>query len=320
MKKISMVINADDRLGHISPEIYGHFSEHLGRCIYNGIYVGENSPIPNTDGIRNDIIEALRNIKAPVFRWPGGCFAEEYHWQDGIGEKSLRRKIVNTNWGGVTEDNSFGTHEFMRFCELVGCKPYINGNVGSGSVRELSEWIEYMTSDAESPLTEQRKKNGRAEPWKLEYLGIGNENWGCGGNMRPEYYADVYKRYQTFCRNYSGNRLYRIACGSSSSDYNWTEVMMKNLDSNNVDAIDLHYYTMPVWPEMESATDFDDELYYKTIAAANFSDELITRHSEIMNRYDPEKKIGLVIGEWGCWHKVEEGTNPGIFISAEYNA
>ena len=312
MKKISIVINADDRLGHISPEIYGHFSEHLGRCIYNGIYVGENSPIPNTDGIRNDIIEALRNIKAPVFRWPGGCFAEEYHWQDGIGEKSLRRKIVNTNWGGVTEDNSFGTHEFMRFCELVGCKPYINGNVGSGSVRELSEWIEYMTSDAESPLTEQRKKNGRAEPWKLEYLGVGNENWGCGGNMRPEYYADVYKRYQTFCRNYSGNRLYRIACGPSSADYNWTEVMMKNLDSNNVDAIDLHYYTMPVWPEMESATDFDDELYYKTIAAANFSDELITRHSEIMNRYDPEKKIGLVIGEWGCWHKVEEGTNPGF--------
>ena len=312
MKKISMVINADDRLGHISPEIYGHFSEHLGRCIYNGIYVGENSPIPNTDGIRNDIIEALRNIKTPVFRWPGGCFAEEYHWQDGIGEKSQRRKIVNTNWGGVTEDNSFGTHEFMRFCELVGCKPYINGNVGSGSVRELSEWIEYMTSDAESPLTEQRKKNGRAEPWKLEYLGIGNENWGCGGNMRPEYYADVYKRYQTFCRNYSGNRLYRIACGPSSADYNWTEVMMKNLDSNNVDAIDLHYYTMPVWPEMESATDFDDELYYKTIAAANFSDELITRHSEIMNRYDPEKKIGLVIGEWGCWHKVEEGTNPGF--------
>ena len=312
MKKISIVINADDRLGHISPEIYGHFSEHLGRCIYNGIYVGENSPIPNTDGIRNDIIEAFRNIKAPVFRWPGGCFAEEYHWQDGIGEKALRRKIVNTNWGGVTEDNSFGTHEFMRFCELVGCKPYINVNVGSGSVREMSEWIEYMTSDAESPLTEQRKKNGRAEPWKLEYLGVGNENWGCGGNMRPEYYADVYKRYQTFCHNYSGNRLYRIACGPSSADYNWTEVMMKNLDSNNVDAIDLHYYTMPVWPEMESATDFDDELYYKTIAAANFSDELITRHSEIMNRYDPEKKIGLVIGEWGCWHKVEEGTNPGF--------
>ena len=298
----------------ISPEIYGQFSEHLGRCIYNGIYVGENSPIPNTDGIRNDIIEAFRNIKAPVFRWPGGCFAEEYHWQDGIGEKSLRRKIVNTNWGGVTEDNSFGTHEFMRFCELVGCKPYINGNVGSGSVREMSEWIEYMTSDAESPLTEQRKKNGRAEPWKLEYLGVGNENWGCGGNMRPEHYADVYKRYQTFCRNYSGNRLYRIACGPSSADYNWTEVMMKNLDSNNVDAIDLHYYTMPVWPEMESATDFDDELYYKTIAAANFSDELITRHSEIMNRYDPEKKIGLVIGEWGCWHKVEEGTNPGFLF------
>lgn len=156
------------------------------------------------------------------------------------------------------------------------------------------------------------KKNGRAEPWKLEYLGVGNENWGCGGNMHPEYYADVYKRYQTFCRNYSGNKLYKIACGPSSADYNWTEVMMKNLDNSNVDAIDLHYYTMPVWPEMDSSTDFDDELYYKTIAAANFSDELITRHSEIMNRYDPEKKIGLVIGEWGCWHSVEGGTNPGF--------
>ena len=164
-------------------------------------------------------------------------------------KKALRRKIVNTNWGGVTEDNSFGTHEFMRFCELVGCKPYINGNVGSGSVREMSGMDRiYDLRCGIASLTEQRKKNGRAEPWKLEYLGVGNENWGCGGNMRPEYYADVYKRYQTFCHNYSGNRLYRIACGPSSADYNWTEVMMKNLDSNNVDAIDLHYYTMPVWP------------------------------------------------------------------------
>lgn len=312
MKKISMLINARDRISHINPEIYGHFSEHLGRCIYNGIYVGEDSSIPNTDGIRNDIIEAFRKIKLPVLRWPGGCFADEYHWKDGIGEKASRKKMINTNWGGVTEDNSFGTHEFMRFCELVGCEPYINGNVGSGTVEELSQWVEYMTLEGGSPISELRKKNGAEKPWKLKYLGIGNESWGCGGNMRPEYYADEYRRYQSFCKNYSGNKLYRIACGPSSTDFNWMEVIMKNLNIYTVDAIDLHYYTMPIWPEMDSATEFDDELYYKTIAAANFSDELITRHSEIMNHYDPKKKIGLVIGEWGCWHNVEKDTNPGF--------
>ena len=321
MKKISMVINADDRLGHISPEIYGHFSEHLGRCIYNGIYVGENSPIPNTDGIRNDIIEALRNIKAPVFRWPGGCFAEEYHWQDGIGEKSQRRKIVNTNWGGVTEDNSFGTHEFMRFCELVGCKPYINGNVGSGSVRELSEWIEYMTSDAESPLTEQRKKNGRAEPWKLEYLGIGNENWGCGGNMNPEFYGNMYRRYQTFVRDYDGNKKIRkIACGANADDYEWTQEVMKACfrrispqQHGMMDGLSLHYYTVPeTWDHKGSATEFAEKDWYKTMKKTMYMEELIRRHSAIMDQYDPDKKVGMIVDEWGTWYDVEPGTNPGF--------
>ena len=307
-----LIINEENKKSHIEPEIYGHFSEHLGRCIYEGIYVGEKSEIPNVNGMRTDVVDALKELKVPVLRWPGGCFADEYHWMDGIGPKEKRKKMINTHWGGVVEDNSFGTHEYMELCRQIGCKTYVNGNLGSGTVREMSEWVEYMTFEGVSPMADLRKENGHEAPWKVDYFGVGNENWGCGGNMRPEYYADVYKRYQTFCRNYSGNRLYRIACGSSSADYNWTEVMMKNLESNNVDAIDLHYYTMPVWPEMESATDFDDELYYKTIAAANFSDELITRHSEIMNRYDPEKKIGLVIGEWGCWHNVEEGTNPGF--------
>ena len=216
MKHYELLINAKDIIGHINPEIYGHFSEHLGRCIYNGIYVGENSSVPNIKGIRTDMIEALRNIKIPVLRWPGGCFAEEYHWKDGIGSKESRKKIINTNWGGVTEDNSFGTHEFMLLCELIGCEPYINGNVGSGTVQELSEWIEYMTSSANSPMTELRKENGKEAPWKVKYLGIGNENWGCGGNMRPEYYADLYKRYQSFCKNFSGNTLYKIASGPSS--------------------------------------------------------------------------------------------------------
>lgn len=312
MKNITMLINAKDKLAFIHPEIYGHFSEHLGRCIYNGIYVGEDSVIPNVNGIRTDVVEAFKNINLPVLRWPGGCFAEEYHWKDGIGDKKTRKTTVNTNWGGVTEDNSFGTHEFMELCEQVGCEPYIAGNVGSGTVQELAEWIEYMTSDASSPLSKLRKANGKEKPWKLKYLGVGNENWGCGGNMRPEFYADVYRQYQSFCKNFSGNELFKIACGPSSADYNWMEVMMKNLDASVTQGIALHYYTMPVWPAMESATEFDDVMYYETIASATFLDTLLTRHIEIMNRYDPDNQIGLVVDEWGCWHEVEPGTNPGF--------
>lgn len=314
MKKISMLINARDRISHINPEIYGHFSEHLGRCIYNGIYVGEDSSVPNTDGIRNDIIEAFRKIKLPVLRWPGGCFADEYHWKDGIGEKASRKKMINTNWGGVTEDNSFGTNEFFRLCELVGCEPYIAGNLGSGTVEELSQWVEYMTLEGGSPISEMRKKNGAEKPWKLKYLGIGNENWGCGGSMRPEYYADEYRRYQSFCKNYSGNELYKIACGPSGDDYNWTEVIMKNLNKYHTKGISLHYYTLPTgdWGHKGSAKDFDSECYYTTVSKTLYMDTLLTRHGEIMNRYDPDHDIGLIVDEWGCWYDVEEGTNPGF--------
>ena len=311
-KKITMLVNASDKLGHINPELYGHFSEHLGRCIYEGIFVGKDSDIPNTDGIRNDVIEAFRQIKMPVLRWPGGCFADTYHWKDGVGPQEGRKEIVNTNWGGVTEDNSFGTHEFLRLCELVGCEPYINGNVGSGTVQEMSEWIEYMTSDAKSPMTELRKKNGHEKPWKVKYLGVGNENWGCGGNMRPERYLDEYRRYQTYCTNYSDNKLYKIACGPNAADYDWMEYMMKNLNPSLVNALDLHYYTIFDWQKKGRAREFDEEMYYKTMGCANFLDTLLTRHTEIMNRYDPDNKIGLSVGEWGTWYDVEEGTNPGF--------
>lgn len=312
MKKFSMLINAKDRIAHINPEIYGHFSEHLGRCIYEGIYVGEDSPIPNVKGIRTDIVEAFKNIKLPILRWPGGCFADEYHWKDGIGEKSQRKKMINTNWGGVVEDNSFGTHEFFELCEQVGCEPYIAGNVGSGTVQELAEWVEYMTFDGVSPMAELRKENGREKPWKLKYLGIGNENWGCGGNMRPEYYADEYRRYQSFCKNYSGNELFKIACGPSADDYNWTEMMMKNLNKYHAKGISLHFYYVPDWSNKGSATQFTDDEYYTILSIANRMDTLLTRHTEIMNRYDPENEIGLVVDEWGCWYEVEPGTNPGF--------
>lgn len=314
MKKVNVLINTRDVKGHINPEIYGHFSEHLGRCIYNGIYVGEDSSIPNVRGIRKDIIEAFKKINMPVLRWPGGCFADEYHWRDGIGEKSKRKKMINTNWGHVTEDNSFGTHEYFDLCELVGCESYLAGNLGSGTVQELAEWVEYCTFDGVSPMANLRKENGREKPWKLKYLGIGNENWGCGGSMRPEYYADEYKRYQTFCKNFSGNELFKIACGPNANDYNWTEVMMKNLNKWQVHGLSLHYYTVPTgdWSKKGDARKFSDEEYYSTISGTLYMDELITRHSEIMNRYDPEKNIALIVDEWGCWYDVEEGTNPGF--------
>ncbi len=314
MKTLKLTLNPLDKKSKINREIYSNFSEHLGRCIYDGIFVGKDSDIPNTEGYRNDVIEAFKAIKLPVLRWPGGCFADEYHWRDGIGAQSSRKKIVNTNWGGVTEDNSFGTHEFLRFCELVGCEPYISGNVGSGTVEELSQWIEYMTFDGTSPMADLRKQNGREKPWKLKYLGIGNESWGCGGAMSPEFYCDNFRRYSTFCRDLSGNKLFRIACGPSADDYNWTEVCMKKITPWNMQGLSLHYYTLPTgdWGHKGSATVFDDKEYYKTIKNTLFMEELVTRHSEIMNRYDPEHRVGLIVDEWGTWYDVEEGTNPGF--------
>ncbi len=315
MKEFKMLINAEDKLGHIQPELYGHFSEHLGRCIYGGIYVGEDSPIPNIHGIRKDVVEAFKNISLPVLRWPGGCFADEYHWKDGIGEKSGRKKMVNTNWGGVVEDNSFGTHEFMELCELVGCEPYIAGNVGSGTVRELSEWVEYITFDGISPMAELRRENGRDKPWHLKYLGIGNENWGCGGSMGPEHYASLYKQFATFCKNYSGNELYKVACGPSGGDYSWTDSIMQGIKSMygwNANAISLHFYCVPDWGSKGFALEFDEKGYYDVICCAAQMDELITRHTEIMNRYDPENRIALFVDEWGTWFDVEPGTNPGF--------
>ncbi len=314
MKTLKLTFNPLDKKSKINREIYGNFSEHLGRCIYDGIYVGEDSDIPNIEGFRKDVVEAFRQIKLPVLRWPGGCFADEYHWKDGIGDKSTRKKMINTHWGGVVEDNSFGTHEFLRFCELVGCEPYISGNVGSGTVEELSQWVEYMTFDGVSPMAELRKKNGREQPWKLKYLGIGNESWGCGGNMRPEYYSDLYRRYATYCRNYSGNDLFKVASGGNADDYNWTEVCMKNIPLWMMNGISFHYYTVPTgnWNHKGSATVFDDNEYYNTIASTLNIENMIIRHSEVMNRYDPEKKVGLMVDEWGCWYDVEEGTNPGF--------
>ncbi|MCM3789555.1 alpha-N-arabinofuranosidase [Domibacillus indicus] len=309
----NVVLNADVTKGTINKNIYGHFAEHLGRCIYEGIWVGEESSIPNTNGIRNDVLQALKDIRIPLLRWPGGCFADEYHWRDGVGPREGRKHMINTHWGGVVENNHFGTHEFMMLCEMLECEPYICGNVGSGSVQEMSEWIEYMTFDGESPMANWRRENGRQEPWDLTYFGVGNENWGCGGNMRPEYYADLYRRFQTFVRNYGDNKIYRIAGGANVDDYNWTEVLMREA-APFMDGLSLHYYTIPgdFWKGKGSALDFEESEWFVTMKKALHMNELITRHSTIMDKYDPDKRIGMIIDEWGTWLDVEPGTNPGF--------
>ncbi len=309
----SGIISADLERGIINRHIYGQFAEHLGRCIYEGIWVGEDSPIPNVQGIRKDVLEALRQLQIPNLRWPGGCFADEYHWKDGIGPKETRKRMINTHWGGVVENNHFGTHEFLLLCELLDTEPYICGNVGSGTIQEMQEWVEYMTFDGESPMANLRKQNGREKPWNVKYFGVGNENWGCGGNMRPEYYADLYKRYQTYVRNYGDNKVYKIAGGASEGDYHWTEVLMKEA-TRHMDGLSLHYYTVPtgVWTHKGSATQFAEQEWITTLKKTLFMEELVTKHSTIMDRYDPEKKVALVVDEWGTWFDVEPGTNPGF--------
>jgi alpha-L-arabinofuranosidase len=308
-----IIVNVDLGKDKISKHIYGHFAEHLGRCIYGGFWAGQDSSIPNTNGIRNDVVKALKELDIPNLRWPGGCFADEYHWKDGIGPRDQRPTMINTHWGGVTEDNSFGTHEFMDLCRMLECEPVICGNLGSGTVQEMSQWIEYLTSNNISPMTKLRKENGREKPWKVKYWGVGNENWGCGGNMTAEFYADQMRRFSTYCKNYGENKLYRIACGPSGADYHWTEVLMKSSKNRQrFQGISLHYYTGTWGWESRSATNFGEDLWFKILKTALGIDEIITRHKTIMDKYDPKKEKGLIVDEWGTWYEVEPGTNPGF--------
>lgn len=307
----SLTIRADKASQTIPKEIYGQFAEHLGSCIYGGLWVGEDSDIPNINGYRKDVLEALKALQIPVLRWPGGCFADEYHWMDGIGPRENRPKMQNNNWGGTIEDNSFGTHEFLNLCELLGCEPYISGNVGSGSVEELAKWVEYMTSDGDTPMANLRRQNGRDKAWKVKFLGIGNESWGCGGNMKPDYYADLYRRYQTYCREYDGNKLYKIASGASDYDYGWTKTLMERA-AGLMNGISLHYYTVAGWTGSKgSAIQFSDDDYYWTLGKCLEIEDVICRHAAIMDSKDPKKRIGLLVDEWGTWWDEEPGTIKG---------
>jgi alpha-N-arabinofuranosidase len=305
-------LHAERAKDRIRKNVYGHFAEHLGHCIYDGLWVGEDSAIPNTRGIRNDVTAALRGVRIPVLRWPGGCFADEYHWMDGIGPRRSRPTSINTHWGGVVENNHFGTHEYMELCAQLECEPYICGNVGSGTVREMQQWVEYLTSGGKSPMADLRIANGRADPWAVRFWGVGNESWGCGGNMRAEFYADQYRRFATFCRNFGENKLYKIACGASDADFHWTEVLMREA-GRHFDGLSLHHYIIPgSWEAKGSATEFDEESWFGVMKKALGMDELIAQHAAIMDEFDREKRVGLIVDEWGMWYDPTPGTNPGF--------
>jgi len=311
-----VILDASSAKDTINKNIYGHFAEHLGHCIYGGFYVGENNKkIPNKDGVRLDVIEALKKLKVPVLRWPGGCFADTYHWKDGIGPKNARPSMLNVWWGNVKEDNSFGTNEFLNMCEVLGAEPYLSGNVGSGTPQELADWVKYTTHPANSsPMPELRAKYGRGNPWQVKYWGMGNEAWGCGGNMTAEYYANVYRQYATFMTDWNNSDgIYRIASGASDDDYHWTEVLMKELPPKMFDALGLHHYSVIDWNKKGSSTGFSEKEYFTTMQRALLMEELVTKHSAIMDKYDPKKTKALAVDEWGGWYDVVEGTN-GAFL------
>lgn len=292
--------------------LFGQFAEHLGTGIYGGIWVGPSSKIPNVHGYRRDVLDALKAIRVPVVRWPGGCFADEYHWREGIGARAKRPVKINTHWGGVTEDNAFGTHEFMDYSELLGAEAYVSGNVGSAPPREMAEWVEYMTAPNGSTLAKERAANGRKAPWKVPMFGLGNELWGCGGNMLPDYAADETRRYATFVKTPAGVPIMKVASGANSEDYNWTEVMMKKAGSA-FQGIGVHYYTVPgTWEHKGAATGFDEDAWATTLVKAMKMDELLTGHSRIMDKYDPDKKVALLVDEWGTWYDQEPGSHPGF--------
>ena len=302
----TLAIRVDQKADRISRHIYGHFAEHLGRCIYDGIWVGPESKIPNINGYRKDVVEALKALKIPNLRWPGGCYADQYHWRDGIGPRKDRPRTINIHWGNNVEDNSFGTHEFMDLCELLECDAYVAFNVGSGTPSEMMAWIEYMTFDGDSTLANERRKNGRAEPWKLPFAGIGNENWGCGGNMTPEYYADLHNQFAVYARNFGKNRLTRVACGPNVEDYKWGEVVLGKQRGSQ--GMSWHYYThYPNWRTKGPALASDVESWHGMLERALHTDTILNRADEIFDKVDPQNRIGLYFDEWGTWHRTEQG-------------
>jgi alpha-L-arabinofuranosidase len=316
---VNITIHADQPGATIDRHIYGQFAEHLGRGIYEGVWVGENSPIPNVRGFRTDVVAALRELHVPVVRWPGGCFADEYHWRDGIGPRANRPVTLNTNWGGVPDTNEFGTHEFMDFVEQIGADAYINGNLGTGSAREMAEWLQYMTSDKPTALTAERARNGHPGPWRVAYFAVGNEAWGCGGNMRAEHYVDEFRQVATYLKTPQGVRPVIIASGGNDNDTSWTEALISVAPAHPdeprmMGAISFHYYTLSTdkWAHKGSAVGFEEAQWISTFAHTLRMEDYISHNSALMDRYDPAKKVGFAVDEWGTWYDPEQGREPGF--------
>jgi alpha-N-arabinofuranosidase len=311
--EVAVTIHADQPGPVINPDVYGQFAEHLGAGIYEGVWVGEKSTIANTDGYRNDVIKALKELRVPVVRWPGGCFADEYHWRDGIGPREKRPVKVNTHWGGVPETNEFGTHEFMKFADMIGTKVYISGNVGSGSPQEMADWMEYMTSNTVSTLANERRKNGREQPWEVHFFGIGNETWGCGGNMTPEYYANLFRQYATYVKAPRGHRPKIVASGGNDEGTSWAEVLTTNVH-RDMDAISHHYYTTPtgVWAKKGNSIGFPETEWISTLEHTMQIDEYITSNVKVLDKNDPQGKVAFFVDEWGTWYDPAPGREPGF--------
>ncbi|HEY5347888.1 MAG TPA: alpha-L-arabinofuranosidase C-terminal domain-containing protein [Rhizomicrobium sp.] len=314
----TLTIHFDKPVAVISPEIYGQFAEHLGHGMYGGLWVGPHSPIPNTRGFRNDVVSALKTLGVPVVRWPGGCFADQYHWRDGIGPQARRPVRVNVTWGGVEEKNEVGTYEYMDLIQQLGAKSYITGNVGTGGPAENKDWLEYMTSDTHSTLANERRRNGRSAPWKIDYFAYGNEPWGCGGNMTPEFYAGLYHWNAAFAKPPEGT--IRIAPGAYDGNTAWTEALLVSLHRPNldplsdIDAITLHHFSLPTgnWAHKGPSIGFGEDQWMSIMKSALKMDDYIAAHSAVMDKYDPDKKIGLFVDEWSNWYDVDPGTKPGF--------
>ena len=324
-QKVQLSVDAASGGAKIDRNLFGQFAEHLGHGVYEGIWVGPDSAIPNTRGIRNDVVAALKALKVPNVRWPGGCFADEYHWRKGIGPTGRRAVTLNPNWGGVLEPNAFGTHEFMDFLDQIGAEAYVSINIGSGTPQEASEWLEYMTAALPTTLAKERAENGHPGPYKVGYLGMGNESWDCGGNMTPDYYLNQLKIYSRFVRNFNPaqdkQHMLKIAVGPGGGEprwTDWTEAIMRAYQQRqwswDIEGLSLHSYTVVKWPPSFKSVGFGETEYAQILKSTLDMDDLITRHSAIMDKYDPQKNVALVVDEWGSWYAPLPGSNPGFLV------
>jgi alpha-N-arabinofuranosidase len=323
-QKVQMSVDVSKAGAKIDRNLFGQFAEHLGHGVYEGIWVGPDSKIPNTRGIRNDVVAALKALKVPDVRWPGGCFADEYHWRKGIGPQ--RTVTLNPNWGGVIESNTFGTHEFMDFLDQIGAEAYLSVNVGSGTPQEAAEWLEYLTTAQPTTLAKERAANGHPAPYKVAFLGIGNESWDCGGNMTPDYYLSQLKIYSRFVRNFNPaqqdkQQMLKIAVGPGGSESRWTEwtdAIMKAYQSHtwswDMNGLSMHYYTLVKWPPSYASVGFGETEYAQILKSTLEMNDLIAKHSAIMDKYDPQKKVALVVDEWGGWYAPLPGSTPGFLV------